>query len=377
MNTGTVPLLAGLLIFAASVLSLRLGLSVAIFEILLGLAAGNLGLRPEEWMVYIAGFGGIVLTFLAGAEVDAGLLRDNFRRAALLSFFSFFAPLAAGFLFCRYAAGWGAPASAVGGIALSETSLAVVYSVLVETGRAGSKTGRLLMACTFLTNTLTALALSAAFLKPNLYTLIFLAVSGAFLLFAGRFSGSILRHPALSGKVIEPEIKYIFFVLLAFIYLAELGSSQAMLPAFIFGLLMSGHFRDGGAAAPVKSRLRTVAYAFITPLFFIVAGMKVSLTALWAAAGLFAALFLVKQAAKFAGVYFFARKFFPANSGYFTLLMSTGLTFGLMAALFGLNSGLLDKGQYSVLTGVLIASAVLPTFAAQRWFPPVEEEDIV
>ena len=377
MNTGTVPLLAGLLIFAASVLSLRLGLSVAIFEILLGLAAGNLGLRPEEWMVYIAGFGGIVLTFLAGAEVDARLLRDNFRRAALLSFFSFFAPLAAGFLFCRYAAGWGAPASAVGGIALSETSLAVVYSVLVETGRAGSKTGRLLMACTFLTNTLTALALSAAFLKPNLYTLIFLAVSGAFLLFAGRFSGGILRHPALSGKVIEPEIKYIFFVLLAFSYLAELGSSQALLPAFIFGLLMSGHFRDGGAAAPVKSRLRTVAYAFITPLFFIVAGMKVSLGALWAAAGLFAALFLVKQAAKFAGVYFFARKFFPANSGYFTLLMSTGLTFGLMAALFGLNAGLLDQGQYSVLTGVLIASAVLPTFAAQRWFPPVEEEDIV
>lgn len=377
MNTGTVPLLAGLLIFAASVLSLRLGLSVAIFEILLGLAAGNLGLRPEEWMVYVAGFGGIVLTFLAGAEVDARLLSENFRRAALLSFFSFFTPLAAGFLFCRYAAGWSAAASAVGGIALSETSLAVVYSVLVETGRAGSKTGRLLMACTFLTNTLTALALSAAFLKPNLYTLIFLGVSGAFLLFAGRFSGSILRHPALSGKVIEPEIKYIFFVLLAFIYLAELGASQAMLPAFLFGLLMSGHFRDGGAASPVKSRLRTVAYAFITPLFFIVAGMKVSLAALWAAAGLFAALFLVKQAAKFAGVYFFARKYFPANSGYFTLLMSTGLTFGLMAALFGLNSGLLDQGQYSVLTGVLIASAVLPTFAAQRWFPPVEEEDIV
>ncbi|MDO8804337.1 MAG: cation:proton antiporter [Elusimicrobiota bacterium] len=377
MNTGTVPLLAGLLIFAASVLSLRLGLSVAIFEILLGLAAGNLGLRPEEWMVYIAGFGGIVLTFLAGAEVDARLLRDNFRRAALLSFFSFFAPLAAGFLFCRYAAGWSAAASAVGGIALSETSLAVVYSVLVETGRAGSKTGKLLMACTFLTNTLTALALSAAFLKPNLYTLIFLAASGAFLFFAGRFSGGVLRHPALAGKVIEPEIKYIFFVLLAFIYLAELGASQAMLPAFIFGLLMSGHLRDGAAAAPVKNRLRTVAYAFITPLFFIVAGMKVSLAALRGAAGLFAALFLVRQAAKFAGVYFFARKFFPANSGYFTLLMSTGLTFGLMAALFGLNAGLLDQGQYSVLTGVLIASAVIPTFAAQRWFPPLEEEDLL
>jgi Kef-type K+ transport system membrane component KefB len=377
MEPDKIPLIAGLLIFAASVLSLKLGLSVAIFEILLGLAAGSLGLQPAGWMVYIAGFGGIVLTFLAGAEVDVKLLRENFARAATLSFCSFAAPLAAGFLFCRYVAGWSAGASAIAGIALSETSLAVVYSVLVETGRAGSRTGRLLMACTFLTNTLTALALSAAFLKPNFYTAVFLAASGAFLAFAWRFSGRILRHPALAGKVIEPEIKYIFFVLLAFIYLAELGASQAMLPAFVFGLLMSRHFRDGAAAAPVKARLRTVAYAFITPLFFIVAGMKVSLPSLLGAAGLFAALFLVKQGAKFTGVYFLARKFFPANSGHFTLLMSTGLTFGLMAALFGLKGGLLDAGQYSVLTGVLIASAVLPTFAAQRWFPPVEEEDLV
>lgn len=377
MEPDKAPLIAGLLIFAASVLSLKLGLSVAVFEILLGLAAGSLGLRAEEWMVYIAGFGGILLTFLAGAEVDGRLLKENFRQAGIISFFSFFAPLAAGFAFCRYAAGWSARAAAIGGIALSETSLAMVYSVLVETGRAGTKTGRLLMACAFLTNTLTALALSAAFLKPNFYTAVFLVISGAFLLLAGRFSGAILRHPALSGRVIEPEIKYIFFVLLAFIYLAELGSSQAMLPAFLFGLLMSGHFKKGAAAAPVKNRLRTVAYAFITPFFFIVAGMKVSLPALRAAAGVFAALFIVRQAAKFAGVYFFARKFFPATRNYFTLLMSTGLTFGLMAALFGLKAGFLDPAQYSVLTGVLIASAVIPTFAAQRWFTPVEEEDII
>ena len=377
MEPDKLPLIAGLIILSASVLSLRLGVSVAIFEILLGLAAGNLGLPDRDWMVYLAGFGGIVLTFLAGAEVDGKLLKDNFRRAGLLSLSSFFAPLAAGFLFCRYLAGWSAQASAIGGIALSETSLAVVYSVLAETGRAGTKTGRLLMACTFLTNTLTALALSAAFLRPNFFTLVFLVLSGAFLAFAWSFSGRIFAHPSLAGKVIEPEIKYIFFILLAFIYLAELGSSQAMLPAFLFGLLMSGHFRSGSAAAPVKNRLRTVAYAFITPFFFIVAGMKVSLPALWAAAGLFAALFAVKQAAKFAGVYFLARKFFPGNTGYFTLLMSTGLTFGLMAVLFGLNAGFLDAAQYSVLTGVLIASAVIPTFAAQRWFLPVEDEDLI
>jgi len=377
MEPDKIPLVAGLLIFAASALSLKLGVSVAIFEVLLGLAAGNLGLRAEEWMLYIAGFGGIVLTFLAGAEVDVKLLRDNFRKAAAVGLGSFLAPLAAGYLFCRYGAGWSAQASLLAGIALSETSVAVVYSVVTETGLGGSRTGKLLLACTFLTNTLTALALSFAFLKPNLYTLLFLALSGGFLFFAGRFSAGLLSHPALAGKVIEPEIKYVFFVLLAFIYLADLGSSQAMLPAFLFGLAMSKHFASGAGGPAVKSRLRTVAYAFITPLFFIVAGMQVSLPALRAGAGIFAALFLLRQAVKLAAVYLPARRLFRANGGYSTLLMSTGLTFGLMAALFGLKAGYLDPAQYSILTGVLVASAVLPAFAAQRWFRPVEEEDIV
>ncbi|MDA8132046.1 MAG: cation:proton antiporter [Elusimicrobia bacterium] len=376
MEPDKIPLIAGLLIFAASVLSLRLGISVAIFEMLLGLGAGALGLNPEPWMTYLAGFGGIVLTFLAGAEVDAKLLKENFRAAGILSFFSFLAPFAAGYFFCRYAAGWPLKASLVAAVALSETSLAVVYSVLTETGLNRTRTGKILMACTFLTNTLTALALSVAFLRPNLYTLLFLSVSGAFLLFAGRFTLGLLRHPALAGKVIEPEIKYIFFVLLAFVYLASLGSSQAMLPAFIFGLLMGKHFKKGRATAPVKTRLRTVSYAFITPFFFLVAGMKVSPSALWGAFALFAGLFAAKQLSKLAGVYFLAGRYFPENRGYFTLLMSTGLTFGLMAALFGLDAGFLDRAQYSVLTGVLIASAIIPTFIAQRWFMPVEDEDL-
>ena len=377
MHTDITPLVGGLLIFAASILSLRFGVSVAIFETLLGLAAGNLGLRAADWMMYIAGFGGIVLTFLAGSEVDLKLLKNNFRAAGTLSLCSFLAPLAGGFLFCRYLAGWSPQAALVTGIALSETSLAVVYSVLVETGLAKTETGKLLMVCTFLTNTLTAIALSFVFLKPNLYTLLFLSVSAAFLLFAGRFSMGVIRHPALAGKVIEPEIKYIFFVLLAFVYLAELGASQAILPAFLFGLVMSGHFKAQRSTADIKNRLRTVAYAFITPFFFIVAGMKVSLPALWASAGLFLAIFAVKQASKFAGVYFLMRKYFPQGGMYSTLLMSTGLTFGVMAVLFGLKAGYLDQAQYSILTGVLIASAVIPTFIAQKWFAPLEDEDLL
>ena len=377
MEADKIPLIAGALIFAASVLSLRLGVSVAIFEVLLGVAAGNLGLAPEPWMLYLAGFGGIVLTFLSGAEVDAKLLKENFRQAATLSLFSFLTPLAGGFLFCRYGVGWSPAASLITGIALSETSLAVVYSVLVETGLSKKKTGKILMVCTFLTNTLTALALSILFLKPNLYTLLFLAVSAVFLLFAGRFSSGVLRSPLLAGKVVEPEIKYIFFVLLAFVYLADLGSSQAILPAFIFGLLMNRHFELQRGVSDIKGRLRTVAYAFITPMFFIVVGMKVSLPAVGASAGLFLALFAVKQVSKFCGVYPVMRKYFPKDIMHSTLLLSTGLTFGVLAVLFGLKAGYLDEAQYSLLTGVLIASAVIPTFIAQKWFAPVEAEDLV
>ncbi|MCM2266211.1 MAG: cation:proton antiporter [Elusimicrobiales bacterium] len=374
MEPDKTPLVAGLLIFAASLLSLKLGLSVAIFELLLGLGAGALGLQPAAWMIYLAGFGGITLTFLAGAEVDHELLRENFRQAAAVGLLSFLAPFAAGTLFCRYAAGWSLQASLIAGIALSETSLAVVYSVLTETGRGKSRTAKLLMACTFLTNTLTALALSLLFLKPDLRALAFLAAAAFFLLGAGRVSAWLLSRPALAGKVVEPEIKYIFAALLALVYLAERGATQALLPAFLFGLALAPQL--GGAHTAVKSRLRTVAYAFITPFFFLVAGMQVSAAALLGGAGLFAALFLVKQLSKFAGVYFLAARYFPSGRNYFTLLMSTGLTFGLMAALFGLKEGVLEAGQYSVLTGVLIASAVIPTFAAQRWFMSAEEEDL-
>jgi len=377
MNTDITPLAGGLLIFAASVISLRLGISVAIFETLLGLAAGNLGMSAADWMVYLAGFGGIVLTFLAGSEVDLKLLKNNFRAAGIVSLASFLAPLAGGFFFCRYFAGWNVHAALITGIALSETSLAVVYSVLVETGLVKTRTGKLLMVCTFLTNTLTAVALSLVFLKPNPATLIFLLLSAAFLLFAGRFSMGIIRHPALAGKVIEPEIKYIFVVLLAFVYLAELGASQAILPAFIFGLVMGRHFKAQRRTADIKNRLRTVSYAFITPFFFIVAGMRVSLPAVWASAGLFLAVFAVKQISKFAGVYFLMNKYFPKGGMYSTLMMSTGLTFGVMAVMFGFKAGFLDQRQYSILIGVLIASAVIPAFVAQKWFAPLEDEDIM
>lgn len=370
-------LIVGAVVFVSSFLSLELGLSVAIIEIVLGAALGAFGIKPEGWMSYLAGLGGILLTYLAGTEIDLELLKQKFKPSFLIGFLSFLVPFAATFAFAFLVARWSLQASLIAGVALSTTSLAVVYSVLVETGLAGTGLGKLLMAATFITDMGTALALSVLFVRPTWYTAVFYAVSIAVIWLASRFSHLVFDHSKLRNRVVEPEIKYVLVLLLVFMYFARLGEGHAVLPAFVLGLMMSRHFREGSRTRMVRDRLRTVAYAVITPLFFIVGGLRLSLPLILAGFGLFAALLAVKMAAKFLGVYFLAKHYLPHGSMYTTLLMSTGLTFGTIASVFGLNSGLVDRQQYSVLVGVVIASAVIPTFIAQKWFMPRHSEDLV
>jgi len=377
MHADVAPLAVGILIFISSLISLKLGLSVAIIEITLGAVAGNLGLQTQPWMTYLATFGGILLTFLAGTEIDTRLMRAKFKESFLIGALSFLLPFAGVSAFTYYVSGWALNASLIAGIALSTTSLAVVYAVLVETGLNRTELGKIIMASTFITDMGTALALSIIFIKPTLYTAVFLAVSVVVILGAVVFSHRVLEHPRLRNKVIEPEIKYIFLLLLVFIYFAKLGDGHAVLPAFLLGLLMSRHFTESSTTKELRNRLRTVAYAVITPLFFIVGGLKVSFPEIASAFGLFLVLFALKMATKFVGVYFLAKRYLRHGEIYTTLLMSTGLTFGTIASVFGLNTGYIDRTQYSVLLGVVLASAVIPTFIAQKWFMPVHSEDIV
>jgi len=377
MHAEVTPLIIGLLIFISSLISLRLGISVAIFELILGAIAGNLGLKPEEWMFYLANFGGIILTYLAGTEIDTRLMKEKFKESFLMGFFSFLVPFVAVSLYTYFIAGWSLKASLIAGTALSTTSLAVVYSVLVETGLQKTEIGKLLMASTFVTDMGTALLLSVLFIKPTVYTAVFIIASILVIFLVDRFSLYILRNPLLFNKVIEPEIKFIFLILLMFIFFANLGNGHAVLPAFVLGLLMSRHFTEQRKTKVIKNRLRTVAYAIITPIFFIVGGMRVSLKLILSIFSLFLILFFIKIIAKFVGVYFLAKKYIPQGSMYMTLLMSTGLTFGTISSLFGLNSGFINQVQYSVLVGVVIASAIIPTFIAQKWFMPVHKEDII
>ena len=362
-------------IFLASLISLRVGLAVAIIELIIGAIFGNFGfLHTTDWMTLIAAFGGILLTFMAGTEIDTQVMREHYKESFLIGFFSFLAPFIGAALYTYFIAGWNLQAALIAGIALSTTSLAVVYSVLLETDLPDVNLAKIILAATFVTDMATVLVLSILFIKPDLYTVLFILISIIVIILASKYSKKIFNHEKLKNKVIEPEIKYIFVILVIFMYFAALGNGEAVLPAFILGLLMS---KELAKQKELMIRMRTVAYAVITPIFFIVGGLKISFELILASLGLFIILFAIKIIFKFLGVYFLAKKYLPNGSMYTTLLMSTGLTFGTIASLFGLNAGYIDQVQYSVLIGVVVSSAVIPTFVAQKWFLPRHSEDIV
>ena len=123
------------LALASSLISIRLALSVALIEIMVGALGGNLiGLPLTPWVNYLAGFGAILLTFLAGAEVDMEVVRRNVGASIGIGFVSFLFPYLGCMLAARYLLGWDWPQAQIAGISLSTTSVAVVYTVMVETG---------------------------------------------------------------------------------------------------------------------------------------------------------------------------------------------------------------------------------------------------
>lgn len=354
------------LILLASVISVELGLSAAIIEITLGVIGGNfLGLEQREWVTYVAAFGGILLTFLAGAEVDLQVLRIKAKESISIGALSFAAPFLGTLLVCRYWLSWTWPAAEIAGIALSTTSLAVVYAVLVETGLNRTDTGKIIMAATFVTDFGTAVGLSLLFISPNANTLWFFIVSVGVIAAAPFISPLVFRR--YGSRVIEPEIKFLFLLLLVLMYFAKVGASHAILPAFVLGLVLSNQFH---ARPELQKKIRVVAFAFITPIFFLSGGLLISLPLLWANVGLFLVLFAVKMVTKFAGVYPVSTIFLRREAIYTTLLMSTGLTMGTISSVFGFQAGVIDRAQFSVLVSVVVASAIVPTFFAQKFFHP-------
>jgi Kef-type K+ transport system membrane component KefB len=367
IDTWTLALVLTITVVSA-LFSLRLGVTVAIIEIVLGMIAGSffgLTASDHEWLVFLAGLGSIVLTFLAGAEIDPDALKKTWKASTSIGMISFLAPFLGALLFAYYVLGWSWDASLITGVALSTTSVAVVYVVLTETQIARTATGKVILSACFITDLGTAIALSMLFTAPNWYMIVLVVALVLATVIVPRALAWLFQKA--KGRSGELEIKALLLVVVLLGALAEVAGVHAVLPAYILGLLTA---RLMSKNREILVRMRTIALAFLTSFFFITAGTYVSLTAVASGIGIVLVLFLVKVGFKFGGVLPVTRRFIRREAVYTTLLMSTGLTFGTISAQFGLSTGIIDVSQFSILVMTVLLTAIVPTIIAQRYYTP-------
>jgi Kef-type K+ transport system membrane component KefB len=251
---------------------------------------------------------------------------------------------------------------------LSTTSVAVVYAVMVETGFNRTELGKIILAACFVNDLGTVLALGLVFARYDVWLALFAGATVGALWLLGKFAPRVLE--ALGDRVSEPQTKFVALVLLFLGGLASVAGSEAVLPAYLVGMVLAPTFLKD---RELPNRMRIVAFTILTPFYFLKAGSLVEVHAVAASAGLILIYLAIKMVTKFVGILPLTRVFKsdPREGMYTTLLMSTGLTFGSISALFGLTNHIIDQQQYTILVTAVIASAIVPTSIAQRWFQPV------
>ncbi|HOT49912.1 MAG TPA: cation:proton antiporter [Candidatus Hydrogenedentes bacterium] len=361
---------------AATSLSNHLRISVALIEICIGIAAGFVADRyfgagslggDLPWLRFLAGTGAVLLTFLAGAELEPAVLRKKWKEVSIVGLIGFVAPFVGCAAVAHFVLGWDVRASGLAGVALSTTSMAVVYAVMLETGFNQTDFGKGILGACFINDLGTVLALGILFAPFTYKTFVFIGACVAVMATLPFVTSRLISLYAFRTAAIRT--KWVLFVLFGLGALALWSGSEAVLPAYLVGMILAG------VAAEDQHwvrRLRTLTVGLLTPFYFIRAGSLVSLPAVLGAPLVFVILLAGKVVSKIFGLYPVIGCFHGETKArwYYTLMMSTGLTFGTISALYGYSHGIVTREQYSFLVAVVIGSAVVPTMIANYAFLP-------
>ena len=365
----------GLAVFAA-IIAYHLRVSIALVEICLGVAvaavAAHFGKSDSlganlDWLRFLASAGAVLLTFLAGAELDPAVIRTKMKEVTVVGLVGFLAPFLGCAAIGHFVLGWSPRASWLLGVALSTTSMAVVYAVMLDTGFNRTEFGKGILGACFINDLGTVIALGLLFSPFTFKTIVFIVTSAVVLAFLPNTTKKLTSLYA--NRTAAFRTKWVMLILFGLGALALWSGSEAVLPSYLAGMVLAG-----SAARDTLwiRRLRTLTIGFLTPFYFLRAGMLVSLSALISAPLVFIVLLAGKVISKIFGLYpvigLFRRE--RNERWYYTLMMSTGLTFGTISALYGFSHGILTQEQYSFLVAVIIASAVVPTLIAGMTFMP-------
>lgn len=359
----------------ATIIANRLKISMALIEICVGALAGYLFTHyfsqdimktNEEWIRFVASTGAVLLTFLSGTEIEPSVLRSKHKEVVIIGILGFLLPFLGAAAVAKYLLAWSLKASLLAGIALSTTSMAVVYAVMLEYGFNKTEFGKGILAACFVNDLGTVIALGLIFAPFTIKTFIFIVVIVAALIFLPRITRHLMKLYAFKTAAIRT--KWVLFILFLLGSLALWAGSEAVLPAYLVGMVLATTLNKDDHFI---RRLRTLTIGFLTPVYFIRAGALVSIPALIGAPLIILILFASKVIPKM-GLFPVISRFRSDKKErwYYTLLMSTGLTFGSISAMYGLTHGIISQDQYSYLIAVVIGSAVIPTVIANFAFLP-------
>ncbi|MCD6119383.1 cation:proton antiporter [bacterium] len=356
------------LIVSAGIISLELGVSTALVEILFGVAARNIiplfGLDWEylilggEWLNFLADLGLMAIMFMAGFETDMDLLKENWKSSLIVGMPSFFAPFltvcVVVFLFC----GQNTEKAVLIGIALSTTSLALVFSYLRERQLHNQKLGQLLITCAMVIDLISIFMLTIFFVPLNVS---FLAEIGilAVLFIVAPFLGKHLLD-RYCGSPNEFGMRFVFFILLGFTFFASHTHLHKALIGFALGIILGRLLREHHQ---LVDKLSGVIFSFFAPVFFFFAGSQIVLSAMMPIDWAKALLLLVTAAGmKYFGTLIPLRHIIMPRAARFTgILFNYRLAFGIVSAVFGYSNGIIGLTEYNIILLVVILTTFLPT----------------
>lgn len=356
-------ILVGFLILASGVLSLELGISVSVMEILAGILAGTFaGIRSSDWLDHTAAFGLLGLMFFAGFETDFAMLRRNWRSSLTIGLISFFMPAilvgGAAFLLLDMSL----KASALTAIGLSTTSLALVYGSLKQEGVLKEARGQALLGAAMVVDVISMVALAVLFEGVTIVSLGVLALILLWLTRLPRLCRWLFIRYA--SNEVELKTRFILLLLLSLVLASKQASVHVSILAFTAGMVLNDVLAEHGE---LQLKLQSLVFGLVAPIFFFKAGLSVRLIHFHT--GLVPTLAILGLAAfggKVAGTWLAARKFLPsAEATRAAVLFNYRLTFGIVTAAFGLETGIISSSEYLSILVVVVASSFLTSLMSR------------
>ncbi len=352
----------GLLVIIAGMFSIEFGISVAILEIVAGIVGGNLlHLHSVTWLEFLSHLGLLGLMFYAGFETDMELLSKNFKQSALVGMAAFFAPFLLIFCTGLFLLQLSMQAALLLSIALSTTSLAIVYPVLKERGLLSKEGGQLLLSSAMVVDLLSMFALTVGFEGLSWVTLVFLLLVFPSMWVLPRLGRWLFTR--YGQNIVEYEVRFLLLMILALGFGAEVAGVHAAIIAYMAGLFWNELFIED---EKVIEKLHGIIFGFFAPVFFFSAGMAFqfeSLTSrlLW----LVPLLLTLAVGAKYLGTRIVASivPILKPYSRFAGVLFNFRLTFGIVAALIGLEASIISSECYTAILAVILGSALLTSFS--------------